>query len=159
MSLWLSLSTTSLKTVFFCKNCQSYKKNQNWRLSVHVQLNSMCCCLSVLFLITQDAVRPSGTENVSCRNKKMEGTNGPDPPLVPSRTALYCHQKMQSINSTKSCVFLYLVILLSQGTAVHVTATPFTFKILLLQQHNIKVCFLIAAQKKPNLLTAQNNMT
>jgi hypothetical protein len=25
-----SLSTTSLKTVFFCKNGQSYKKNKNW---------------------------------------------------------------------------------------------------------------------------------
>jgi hypothetical protein len=33
---------TSLKTVLFCKNVQSYKKNQNWRLSVHKHLNSMC---------------------------------------------------------------------------------------------------------------------
>jgi hypothetical protein len=32
----------TLETVFFCKNSQSYKKNQNWRSSVHVQVNSMC---------------------------------------------------------------------------------------------------------------------
>ncbi len=37
---WLSLLASSLKTVFICKNSQSYKKNQNWRSSVHVQLNS-----------------------------------------------------------------------------------------------------------------------
>jgi hypothetical protein len=42
MFSWLSLSTTSLKTVFFCKNGYSYKKNKIWRSSVHVQLNSMC---------------------------------------------------------------------------------------------------------------------
>jgi hypothetical protein len=30
------------KKVFFCKNNQSYKKNQNWSLLVHVQLNSTC---------------------------------------------------------------------------------------------------------------------
>jgi hypothetical protein len=41
MFSWLSLLTTSLKTVNFCKNGQSYKKNQNWRSSVKVQLNSM----------------------------------------------------------------------------------------------------------------------
>jgi hypothetical protein len=37
-----SLSTTSLKTVFFCRNGLSYKKNKKWRLSVHIQLNSTC---------------------------------------------------------------------------------------------------------------------
>jgi hypothetical protein len=31
MFSWSSLSTTSLKTVFFCKNGHSYKKNKNWR--------------------------------------------------------------------------------------------------------------------------------
>jgi hypothetical protein len=42
MFSWSSLLRTSLETVFFCKNGQSYKKNQNWRLLMHVQLNSMC---------------------------------------------------------------------------------------------------------------------
>jgi hypothetical protein len=37
------------------------------------------CCLSDRFLVTQDAVRPSGTGNIFCQNKKMEGINGPDP--------------------------------------------------------------------------------
>jgi hypothetical protein len=42
MLSWLSSSTASLKTVLFCKNGQSYKKNQNWRSSVHVKLKSTC---------------------------------------------------------------------------------------------------------------------
>ncbi len=42
MFSWLSLSRTYLKTVFFCKNDQSYKENKKWRSSVYVQLNSMC---------------------------------------------------------------------------------------------------------------------
>ncbi len=42
MFSWSSLSTTSLKTVFFCKNGHSYKKNKKWRSSVHIQLKSMC---------------------------------------------------------------------------------------------------------------------
>jgi hypothetical protein len=42
MFSWFSLLTTSLKTVFFHKNGYSYKKNKNWRSSVHVQLKSMC---------------------------------------------------------------------------------------------------------------------
>jgi hypothetical protein len=33
---WSSSSMTSLETVFFHKNSHSYKKNINWRLSVHV---------------------------------------------------------------------------------------------------------------------------
>ncbi len=40
MFSWSSLLTTSLKTVFFCKNGHSYRKNTNCRLSVHVQLKS-----------------------------------------------------------------------------------------------------------------------
>ncbi len=42
MFLWPSLLTTSLETDFFCKKDQSYRKNKNWKLSVHVQLNSTC---------------------------------------------------------------------------------------------------------------------
>ncbi len=42
MFSWSSSSTTSLKTVFFFKNGHSYKKNKNWRSSVHVQLKSTC---------------------------------------------------------------------------------------------------------------------
>ncbi len=38
MFSWSSSLTTSLKTVFFCKNGHSYNKNKNWRSSVHVQL-------------------------------------------------------------------------------------------------------------------------
>jgi hypothetical protein len=38
------------------------------------------CCSSVRFMVTQDTVKPSKKENISCQNKKMEGTNGPDPP-------------------------------------------------------------------------------
>jgi hypothetical protein len=42
MFSWSSLVTTSLKTEFFCKNSHSYKKNKNWRLSVHVQSENTC---------------------------------------------------------------------------------------------------------------------
>jgi hypothetical protein len=44
------------------------------------------CCSSVWFLVTRDTVRPFRTENVSRRNKKMEGTNGPDPLSGSSRS-------------------------------------------------------------------------
>jgi hypothetical protein len=36
-------------------------------------------CSSVRFMVMQDTVRPSEKENISRQNKKMEGTNGPDP--------------------------------------------------------------------------------
>jgi hypothetical protein len=35
-----------------------------------VKISEAIRCLSFLFLVTQDAVRPSGKENISCQNQK-----------------------------------------------------------------------------------------
>jgi hypothetical protein len=54
--------------LFFQQGVISMVSN-NWNL--------FAACLSGLRLLMQDTVRPSKKENISRRNKKMEGTNGP----------------------------------------------------------------------------------
>ncbi len=50
------------------------------RLNFHgVEKLEAVCCLSARFMVTQDTVRPPKKENISRQNKKVEGTNGPDP--------------------------------------------------------------------------------
>ncbi len=61
MFSWSSLSMTSLKTVFFCKNSHSFKKNKNWRLSVvhvHTSLVSLSSPQKLIFLSRKSICAP-----------------------------------------------------------------------------------------------------
>ncbi len=65
------------------------------------------CFSSVRFMVTRDTVGPSKKENISCRDKKMEGTNGPDPLMVES---LLPHTRGSQGNSHISALLTPLVV-------------------------------------------------